>query len=389
MAGINLSDQSIAQCCRTDWLPYDLTESKKDIISIFNAEHLKQDRELMLNGTVPKSCTNCVEYEKNGIEIQNYLLASRENIVHTTTQKQTLPPRLDFVLHNFCNLTCVYCGPIFSSSWTKEINDNGTYKSDNVKKTIKIKDLVKNKIPLTEYKKSTSFQILDKLAKHKDFNQVKKITLLGGEPLVNPYLIDVCKTILENNPTVELWITTGLGVPDKTLFNKIEQLKEIDKNNQIGMNVSVETTGKIFEFIRYGITWEDFDRRFRYLIDQFGKDRISIMTVLFVLGMMDYKNFLEYLNSLGLDSKDCQFGYLEDPMYLSLLSFDQNIVKERINDLLATDLLNESTRKTLENTLTQQKANTKLNQQFVEYIQEFSQRRNLDLTIFPKELLEL
>jgi len=155
------------------------------------------------------------------------------------------------------------------------------------------------------------------------------------------------------------------------------------------MNVSVETTGKIFEFIRYGITWEDFDRRFRYLIDQFGKDRISIMTVLFVLGMMDYKNFLEYLNSLGLDSKDCQFGYLEDPMYLSLLSFDQNIVKERINDLLATDLLNESTRKTLENTLTQQKANTKLNQQFVEYIQEFSQRRNLDLTIFPKELLEL
>ena len=64
MAGINLSDQSIAQCCRTDWLQYDLNKSKEDVINVFNADHLIEERQQVLDGVVPSSCKNCVEDRK-------------------------------------------------------------------------------------------------------------------------------------------------------------------------------------------------------------------------------------------------------------------------------------------------------------------------------------
>jgi organic radical activating enzyme len=385
MAGINLSDQSIAQCCRTDWLAYDLNASKENVINIFNADHLIKDRQDILNGIVPVSCKNCVDYETQGIQIQNYLLDSRESNVYTSTIKSKLPPRIDFVLHNFCNLTCVYCGPIFSSSWTKDIKEHGDYQT----KTISIKDIVKNKITLSEYEHSDSFNVLRNIVRHPDFNTVKKITLLGGEPLINPYLLDVVKEILDHNSTVKVWITTGLGVPDKTFISVIAKLKNLDKNNQLGINVSAEATGSKFEFIRHGITWHDFQSRFKHLIDNFTIDRISIMTVLFILGIFDYKNFLLYIRDLGFDTKKIQFGFLEDPQYLSLLTFDPDITDPYIQDLLDSDLISDDLRNTLLSTIGVQSPDRNLNTQFSNYIQEFAKRRNLDIDIFPQSLRNL
>lgn len=381
MAAINLADQSIAQCCRSSWIPFDLTASKKNVIQIFNADHVVQDRRLTLNGQVPSSCANCVNYEQQGISIQNYLLDSRDNSkVYTTVDKPSLPPRIDFVLHNFCNLTCVYCGPIFSSSWTKDIQQNGPYASV----TITPKDIIKNKIPLTDYSKSASFSVLKGIINHPDFHTVDMITLLGGEPLINPYLIDTVTDILAHNSTVKLWITTGLGVPDRTFYSTIDKLKALDKNNQIGINVSAETTGSFFEFIRSGITWNDFDTRLRHLLTKFNTDKISLMTVFFILSIFDYKNFLLYIKDLGLDPTKVQFGYLEDPEFLSLLNFDSAITDRYIDELLASDLLSDRARTTLEATKKSQTANQ--NKDFVVYITEFARRRNLDLSIFPKDL---
>ena len=382
MAGINLSDQSIAQCCRTDWLPYDLEAGKENIIEIFNAPHVIEERNQTLDGVVPIGCKNCVEYENKGIQIQNDLLTTRQNIEHTTTRMSVLPTRIDFVLHNFCNLTCVYCGPIFSSSWTKDIIKNGAYKT----KTISIKDEVRNKISLKDYESSSSFEILKSIVKHPDFKLVKKITLLGGEPLINPYLLNVVKDILDNNPTVELWITTGLGLADKRFFSIIDQLKQLDTRGQIGMNVSAETTGNTFELIRYGVTWADFTHRVKHLIKVFTHDNISIMTVLFILGIFDYKNFLQWLQDQGFDTKKIQFGYLEDPMYLSLLTFDRSVTETAIQGLLNSDLIADDLRSTLESTQQEQQADPELNKQFLEYIKDFSARRDLDINNLPEQL---
>jgi len=383
MAGINLSDQSIAQCCRTDWLQYDLNKSKEDVINVFNADHLIEERQQVLDGVVPSSCKNCVEYEDKGISIQNDLLNSRQDREHTSQRQSQLPPRIDFVLHNFCNLTCVYCGPIFSSSWTKDIKDNGDYET----KTISIKDIVRNKVSLNDYDSSSSFNILRQITQHPDFSTVKKITLLGGEPLINPFITNVVEDILHNNPTVELWITTGLGVPEKRFMSVIDKLQQIDKRAQLRINVSVETTGKHFEFIRHGVTWQDFQRRFEHLVDQFTPKRMSIMTTMFILAIFDYKNLLLYIKQLGFDTKQVQFGYLEDPEYLSLLSFDQELTAPYINELVESGLIGDDLTRTLRATQQQQQSKPELHKDFITYIKDFSQRRDLDINIFPKELI--
>ena len=193
--------------------------------------------------------------------------------------------------------------------------------------------------------------------------------------------------ILHNNPTVELWITTGLGIPEKRFMSVIDKLQQIDKRAQLRINVSVETTGKHFEFIRHGVTWTDFQRRFEHLVDQFTPKRMSIMTTMFILAIFDYKNLLLYIKQLGFDTKQVQFGYLEEPEYLSLLSFDAQVTGPYIQDLLDSGLLGEDLTRTLKATQEQQKSNQELHCQFITYIKDFAQRRALDINIFPRELI--
>lgn len=152
------------------------------------------------------------------------------------------------------------------------------------------------------------------------------------------------------------------------------------------MNVSAETTGNTFELIRYGITWADFTHRVKHLIKVFTHDNISIMTVLFILGIFDYKNFLQWLQDQGFDTKKIQFGYLEDPMYLSLLTFDRSVTETAIQGLLNSDLIADDLRSTLESTQQEQQADPELNKQFLEYIKDFSARRDLDINNLPEQL---
>tara|TARA_B110000093_G_C12805606_1_gene340696 strand:- start:388 stop:735 length:348 start_codon:yes stop_codon:yes gene_type:complete len=110
------------------------------------------------------------------------------------------------------------------------------------------------------------------------------------------------------------------------------------------------------------------------------------MTVLFILGIFDYKNFLQWLQDQGFDTKKIQFGYLEDPMYLSLLTFDRSVTETAIQGLLNSDLIADDLRSTLESTQQEQQADPELNKQFLEYIKDFSARRDLDINNLPEQL---
>jgi len=111
------------------------------------------------------------------------------------------------------------------------------------------------------------------------------------------------------------------------------------------------------------------------------------MTTMFILAIFDYKNLLLYIKQLGFDTKQVQFGYLEEPEYLSLLSFDAQVTGPYIQDLLDSGLLGEDLTRTLKTTQEQQKSNQELHSQFITYIKDFAQRRTLDINIFPKELI--
>ena len=114
-----------------------------------------------------------------------------------------------------------------------------------------------------------------------------------------------------------------------------------------------------------------------------------IFYFLFFHQCVDYKNFLLYIRDLGFDTKKIQFGFLEDPQYLSLLTFDPDITDPYIQDLLDSDLISDDLRNTLLSTIRVQSPDRNLNTQFSNYIQEFAKRRNLDIDIFPQSLRNL
>jgi hypothetical protein len=76
-------------------------------------------------------------------------------------------------------------------------------------------------------------------------------------------------------------------------------------------------------------------------------------------------------------------------MYLSLLSFSPSITKKHIQELIESNLLSDDLRNTLKATSNTQERNEELNEQFLVYIKDFADRRKLDISIFPEELINL
>jgi organic radical activating enzyme len=387
MAYINLINQTIAQCCKCDSLSYDTTVSDDKIIDIFNIQHLQKERLEIIDGQIPKSCQQCANFESHGVKIQNALIDERKNIQYDSSMVTKLPTRLDFTLYDFCNLSCAYCGPHASSSWTRDLVKHGNYPKEAGGLSVSNRDVVKSKVSLLKYSQSKLSGILKKITDHPSFSSVEKITLLGGDPLIMPQLIEIVENILSKNNHLKLDITTGLGVPDKTFYKVMVKLKEIDVRNQLIINVSGESTGKIFEFIRHGILWKDWGNRLQHLMQMFNKDQIVISSVLCILSLSDFKNFLEFLDNLGLDTKKVQFAFLDQPSYFALTNFDTELTSLYIQDLLDTSLLSDDLRQSLNGISNLQHKNLTAYTQFHNFIREFAVRKQLDINIFPKELI--
>ena len=83
----------------------------------------------------------------------------------------------------------------------------------------------------------------------------------------------------------KITITTGLGVSHARLRKVLQKTKGMD----VRFDVSAEATGQLFELIRHGVTWRDFQDRVS-MIEQNGHQIRFISTIsnLSVLGFTEF-----------------------------------------------------------------------------------------------------
>ena len=246
---------------------------------------------------------------------------------------------------NLCNFACVYCGPEFSSRWSKEL---------------KIRHDVPDQQQLTDFKN----YIYDHAG------QLRHVYLAGGEPL----LMKENLTLLEKlNPDVNIRINTNLSKVDTRVFEAVCEFPNVH------WTVSVETLAQEFEYIRYGGSWLDFLENLNKIkkLDH----KISFNMLHFLLNYNSVFDCVDFLTAQGFHNNSFVIGALLTPEYLNIRHLPENMlnsVKNKLQDRINQKpgyLLEDSYRNMLHYIDTPFEKNIK---QSVDKLSELDQRRGID-----------
>jgi organic radical activating enzyme len=248
---------------------------------LFHTDTMINDRRSMIANKSCASCYyGCYKYEERGETSARQLNKNKNKDKIVDVYAPLM--ELQISLTSDCNLSCVYCSPEWSTAWQRDIEKNGDYVLEGqVLKNNNWSKLWSNMKQKSRGTGSKFFSLL--LREIKLADQLKKITLLGGEPLLNNQfdkLIDVIDELKIN-------VVTGLGVTDERL-EKI--LQKIQRKN-VMFEISAEATGKFFEFIRHGLEWKDFQKRVCMIENK--KHSIGFSSTISNLSVFDFHNFYE------------------------------------------------------------------------------------------------
>ena len=158
---------NVLTCCAGKTIIGNLNQDK--IENIVKSKNLQNIRNTMIQNTFDyKNCKFCVDLEtQTGVAS----LRTHYNTHYPINNINSIELNfLDIRWNNTCNLTCMYCKPAFSSSW-----------SDRLK--INIQSSQK------EYQSDLLTWILDRV------DNIKEIMLVGGEPLLMKQNVDLLKKL--------------------------------------------------------------------------------------------------------------------------------------------------------------------------------------------------
>jgi Radical SAM superfamily len=261
---IMLSRSETSSCHRVDHLPLTLENFK----NFHNLPKKIDDRTKMLNGERPiGGCEYCFKIEDAGgfSDRQHNLKFTNLNPIELTNDKtatKVTPRILEVYFNNTCNLSCLYCGPHFSSVWENEYKKFGEIKG--------IENVVNQ---MHEFENNKDYNEMIKLFwewMDENSKNLRKFQILGGEPFFQPEFIN-CLDHFEKypNPECEFIIITNLMVDDKRMDFYIERFKKlIGKRKLKGLQItcSLDCWGPQAEYIRSGLDLAQWQRNFEKLL---------------------------------------------------------------------------------------------------------------------------
>ena len=276
---VHVQSRLLYNCCKAYPERIDLDWLEANPGRLSHTPTMLRDRQLMLENKSCASCHHgCYKYEEQGLLSTRMQNKDTDRIIDPYSSMQDLT----ISLSTDCNLACVYCSPEWSSAWKREIEKDGEY---NLDQTI-IKNDSWSKLWSKMKQNSRGIDgrffslLINEIKLAKD---IKSITLIGGEPLINNGL----EQVIDSAKHKEINIITGLGVSH-------ERLKKILKNTKglnIKFKISAETTGKFFEFIRHGLRWKDFKQRVEMIHSH--NHKIEFISTISNISVFDLHNFYQ------------------------------------------------------------------------------------------------
>jgi MoaA/NifB/PqqE/SkfB family radical SAM enzyme len=250
---------------------------ENDFGSFHNLPEKIEDRQQMLNGKWPKNtCGYCKKAEdtKQYSDRMNQLIQQTDPAVTppelfvNNTAVEVTPTFLEVYFRNTCNMSCVYCGPHFSSKWEEELKLHGDI--DIFKKLSQTDIFAVQKSQKNDLYDQQKKQFWEYLEENNRFKILRYFSFLGGEPLVIPEL-EECLDFWENHPNEKLTfqIITNLKATDYRFNNFLSRIEKLTNNKKIfqfKVIASIDGIGPQTEYARYGIDTTQWMKNFEKLL---------------------------------------------------------------------------------------------------------------------------
>ena len=224
--GLSISyDQIVKPCCMWKISP-EWRESNRlattNLITWHKSSQVISEKQVMDNNQWPAACILCEQVENQGRED-----SMRGNGNHSYANYTNDDITLEIRPGNTCNFACQTCWPEASSRVAQYHSQAGL---------IDIKNLDSNRID--------NFDFLLPIA-----GRIKNVVLLGGEPFYDKACLKFLDWAKENL-TANLMMFTNGSVVDLDFLESYP--------GKITIIFSIDAVGRVAEYVRYGIVWEEF-----------------------------------------------------------------------------------------------------------------------------------
>jgi len=264
-------------CCYSDQLQAEKSENLSTSLEHFNSKKMQEVRSFMINGKQHDACNYCYKQEHQGITSPRI----RENTTwynwkdtHSKIVKcldnfsdgeMMRPISYDLRYSNTCTLKCRMCNSSSSSAINSE------YK--------KINGLWPEK-----FWTIGNHRIDHNVELHQD---IQKIYLAGGEPLVEPLNLELLDKIADYNNEIVILINTSLNI----LSDKFIQV--LNKFKYLTLVVSLDGTHAVNDYIRHGSNFPIILENIKKL----NKHDIMFSTCISIYNIFSIKDLIVFLQT--------------------------------------------------------------------------------------------
>ena len=393
----------------------DLEEIKTNPKAIHNTRQKKFEREQMQQGERPQGCEYCWKIEDIGADNVSdrvykskiYSQDSLNTAFNTPCQQDVDLQTLEISFDRTCNFACSYCNPAFSTTWVKDIKNNGAYQnleSDGRNHFTHAHDSAQ------PYGYGEFNPYVDAFWRwwESDLHRtLKELRVTGGEPLMSAdmwKLMDWFKTNHGKSNT-RLAINSNLCPKDELMDKLIDASHHI---KHFDVYTSAEAVWGQAEYIRDGMNFKQWRNNMTRLIEQGSLDGLHVMCTINALSLDSLPELINMMvawkQQYGQDYPNFTLNILRFPSFQSPVVLPLHIKQRAINKLkLQTEIykqqlhdmeLNQMNRlihylETVESPHAGADTVEKLQHDFKHFYQQYDQRRNKNFhNTFSEEMVE-
>ena len=270
-------------------------------------------------GIEDKRCSTCWTKEKAGLTSYRLNGWRKYKKGEITTDPYSF---LDLKLGNKCNLMCRMCHPGSSSLIEKELVDNKDFDWPSARN-------LNSQLSTLKYKDNSWYEnpaFYEDIKAHAD--QVRTLKFTGGEPTLIKPVHDLVEWFVKTGHSkhITIVITTNNTNKRLKLYDNMLNFK------QANLNISVDGSEDVYNYIRYPHTWDKFLNNIEKLKPY--KDKIDIQ-LKNTISILNVKNIVEWENWAIEDgwNHDIEIAYW--PWYYNPFNLPEKVLED-IKEYLAT-----------------------------------------------------
>ena len=320
--------------------PIDLEEIKTNPSALHNTKHKKEMRRMMLTGVKPAECSYCWKIEdigRNNIsdrvyKSQIYKEEDIEALKHIPWDQDIPLKTVEVSFDRICNFACSYCNSGYSTTWGKDIKNNGAYQK------------FKTTSAGAYYADGSWSEIYGKYAGDNPYvnafsewwpelsQTLEEIRITGGEPSQSHNFWAFMETMKKYpSPNLRLAINSNLGLNQATLDRLINITHEVEVK-EFDLYTSCEAYGEQAEYIRDGLNYDLWRENLVKVIENANIRQVVIMMTINSLCLFSITEFLDDMLKLkkqyGTHKPIVDFNILRWPAFMSPLTLPDDIKYE-------------------------------------------------------------